>query len=167
MQGGTIKTNTPNRVKPYTILSVERVKMFLDLMSEGVRLEEAAKQAKIRCKRARLLFRDPAILKEYNQRLDVIRTGEKARNLHAMIQTRELAFDAGATAAQRKVALEAIRMLEGEAQGGITINGGQNVIAGYVIKLDGEAEGPKAIGNRSVVDAKPLELQARVTDDDE
>jgi hypothetical protein len=71
----------------------------------------------------------------------------------------------GANAASKKVALEAARYLDGEKErGGITINGGQNVIAGYVINLDGPSEGPKVISDRSAIGAKPLISREDVTD---
>lgn len=132
-----------------TLLNSERVQRFIELMIEGEELPEAAKQAGLRVKRARLIISDPAVRKHYFRQMEVLNESERARNilLRRTIRNRGLAPDA--PAALTKVALEAARQLDGDdQQGGITINGGQNVIAGYVIKLPAPGDGPRAITNR-------------------
>jgi hypothetical protein len=153
-----------------TLLQSPKVLKFLDLFADqAIPWREAADQAGIRYSRARKLLRDPTINAEWNRRIDVDRQAERVRNIRAAIATRDLAFAPEVSAAERKVALDAARYLDGDAApGAITINGSNNnVIAGYVVKLDGPATGPRAIGNRMAIDAKPLETLDHVTRSDE
>uniref|UniRef100_A0A9E7ZN15 Uncharacterized protein n=1 Tax=Bosea sp. NBC_00436 TaxID=2969620 RepID=A0A9E7ZN15_9HYPH len=114
----------------------------------GEKLDDAAKAAGLLVRRARRLMGDPAVRKEYLKRCDLLTEGERARNHLLLTTIRDRGMQDGATAAQQKVSVEAARILAGrgdEVSGGITINGGQNVIAGYVIKLDGPSAGPRVI----------------------
>lgn len=148
-----------------TLLHSERVQKFIELMVEGEELPEAAKQAGLRVKRARNIISDPAVRKYYFRQMEVLSESERARNILLRRTIRNRGLTPDAPAALAKVALEAARQLDGDdQQAGITINGGQNVIAGYVIKLDGPSAGPRAITNRSAIEAKPLRSNEDVTD---
>ncbi|PVE25419.1 hypothetical protein DC522_05860 [Microvirga sp. KLBC 81] len=155
------KLNTPGR----TVLAIPKVRRFLDLMVEGQKLVDAADAVGLKRKRARLILRDPAVRKQFFQEIEELRESERARNILLAVSIRDEGMTADATAASKKVALEAARYLDGDKeQGGITINGGQNVIAGYVINLDGPSEGPKLISSQRQDDAKPLINREGVTD---
>jgi hypothetical protein len=150
-----------------TLLHSERVQQFIELMIEGEELPAAAKQAGLRVKRARNIISDPAVRRYYFRQMEVLSESERARNILLRRQIRNRGLDPQAPAALAKVALEAARQLDGDDKpGGITINGGNNVIAGYVIDLGGEVEGPRAITNRSADDAKSLINREDVTDVD-
>lgn len=108
---------------------------------------------------------DPAIRKQFFREIEELRESERARNILLAVSIRDDGMATDATAASKKVALEAARYLDGGSEsGGITINGGQNVIAGYVINLDGPSEGPKVISDRNAAHAKPLIDREGVTD---
>ncbi|WP_420104550.1 hypothetical protein [Bosea sp. (in: a-proteobacteria)] len=150
-----------------TVLDVPRVKRFVDLLIEGEKFEDAARSAGLLLTRARRLMRYPEFRKHYFSEIEVLNESERARNILLRRTLRDRGVQPDAPAALAKVALEAARQLDGdEKQGGITINGGQNVIAGYVIDLRGDAEGPRAITNRSADQAKPLISREDVTDVD-
>jgi hypothetical protein len=150
-----------------SVLAIPRVKRFADLLIEGEKFEDAARTAGLRLTRARRLMRYPEFRKHYFGEIEVLNESERARNIRLRRTLRDRGMEGNAPAALAKVALEAARQLDGDdKQGGITINGGQNVIAGYVIKLDGPSVGPRAITNRSADDAKPLISHQDVTDVD-
>jgi hypothetical protein len=142
-----------------TLLQSPKVIKFLDLFAdEAMPWRDAATKAGIRHSRARKLLRDPTINREWNRRIDVERQAERVRNIRAAIATRDIALTGTPSAAERKVALDAARYLDGDS-GDTTINvigNGNNVLAGYVVRLDGPATGPRAIGNRSASPSKPL-----------
>lgn len=149
-----------------SILNLPKVQAFLDRMIfEGEDVKTAALAVGLRVRRARALLRNPAVRRAYTKGVVELRENERARNIHLAVRIRNDGMLDGATAASKKVALEAARYLDGETDGGgITINGGQNVIAGYVINLDGPSEGPKLIQDQRQVDAKPLIDRENVAD---
>ncbi|QEL21723.1 hypothetical protein FQV39_03375 [Bosea sp. F3-2] len=131
-----------------TVLSIPKVQKFLEHIVLGEKLSDAAQAAGVNVRRARRLMADPAVRKEYLRQCDLLTEGERARNHLLLTTIRDRGLQDGASAAQQKVSTEAARILAGrgdEVSGGVTINGGQNVIAGYVIDLRGEVEGPRVI----------------------
>lgn len=156
------------QAKGRSILQVPRVSRFIDLLVAGDhKFEEAAKEAGLRLKRARLIMSDPAIRRHYFQQCEVVTESERGRNIRLRRKVRDRGMDDAAPAALAKVALEAARQLDGdESSTGITINGGNNVLAGYVVVIEGEVEGPRAITNRSADGAKSLTINGDVTDVD-
>lgn len=153
--------------KGKTLLQVDRVARFIEALVDGEKFVDAAKLAGLRVKRARLIMTDPAVRKHYFRQLEVINESERARNILLRRTIRDRGIQADAPAALAKVALEAARQLDGDDSApGLTINGNNNVIAGYVIDLRGEVEGPRVIGNRSADAAKPLISREGVTDVD-
>jgi len=140
-----------------TLLSIPRVRELLDRLVEGERLEDAADALGIRRRRARLIMRDPAFRRQFFSEIEDLKQAERARNFRLQQVVRDRGFAPTASAAEMKVALTAVRDIEGtHKDSAITINGGNNVIAGYVVKLDGPAEGPRVIGNSGTDHAKPL-----------
>lgn len=119
------------------------------MVYEGEDWKTAAKKLGIRLHQARALMGHPKIIGEMQKRAVLLRSREGARNPALAATIRDRGFQEGATAAQQKVSLEAARYLDGTPEnGGVVINGGQNVIAGYVIKLDGPSEGPRLGGGQ-------------------
>lgn len=154
-----------NEASGRSVLSIPKVRAFLDKMVEGDKLRDAALAVGLRVNRARRIMSDPAVRRAFFRELEVLSESNRARNILLRETLRDRGLAPDAPAALAKVALEAARQLDGdEKQGGITINGGQNVIAGYVIKLDGPSAGPRAITNRSADVAKPLINREDVTD---
>lgn len=132
-----------------TVLEIKKVRAFLDRMVEGDKLRDAALAVGLRVNRARRLMSDPAVRRAFFREIEVLSESNRARNILLRETLRDRGLDPQAPAALAKVALEAARQLDGdEKQGGITINGGNNVLAGYVIKLDGPSAGPRVIGQR-------------------
>jgi hypothetical protein len=146
----------------------QKVEAFTDaLVFEQLDFKDAATAARINHDTARLLLRNAKVIQSMRAKVEVLRTSEGTANIHVMRSIRDRAMDPQATAAQQTVSLKAVAMLEGtDSQGGITINGGQNVIAGYVIKLPPPGEGPRAITNRSADGTKLLINREDVTDVD-
>lgn len=150
-----------------TVLEIKKVRAFLDRMVEGDKLRDAALAVGLRVNRARRLMSDPAVRKAYFREIEVLSESNRARNILLRETLRDRGLEPDAPAALAKVALEAARQLDGdEKQGGLTINGGNNVIAGYVIRLPAPGEGPRAITNRSADEAKSLRSHEDVTDVD-
>jgi hypothetical protein len=129
-----------------SVLQIPKVAAFLDRMLLGDKITDAALAVGLRANRARRLMGDPAVRREYMRRCEELRENERARNILLYSTVRDRGLESGATAAQQKVAIEAARtLLPEDASPSITINGGQNVIAGYVIKLPPPGEGPRKI----------------------
>lgn len=150
-----------------TVLAIPKVRAFIDKMVEGEKLRDAALAVGLRVNRARRLMSDPAVRKTFFRELEVLSESNRARNILLRETLRDRGLEPDAPAALAKVALEAARQLDGdEKQGGLTINGGNNVIAGYVIRLPAPGEGPRAITNRSADGANPLISHENVTDVD-
>ena len=102
-------------------------------------------------------MRDPAFRRQFFSEIEDLKQAERARNFRLQQVVRDRGLAPTASAAEMKVALTAVRDIEGtHKDSAITINGGNNVIAGYVVKLDGPAEGPRVIGNSGTDHAKPL-----------
>jgi hypothetical protein len=150
-----------------TLLASDRVQALLDALILGESMMDAARAAGIRVKRARRYLYDPIIRKEYLKRLAEVTNAEKARNLALLLSIRDKGMDPNAKPAQQKVALEAVRMIEGEGEGSnIHIHGGSVQInggSGYVIDLSGEKAAPKAISSRMGSDDKSLIFNDAVT----
>lgn len=150
-----------------TILKLPRVQQFIERIVAGDKFDDAAKAAGLRLKRARNIMTDPAVRKHYFRQMEVINESERARNILLRRTLRDRGIEKDAPAALAKVALEAARQLDGDdGNGSSTTVNVNNVIAGYVIDLRGEVEGPRVIGNRSANGAKPLINHDDVTDAD-
>jgi hypothetical protein len=153
-----------------SLLAIPRVNEFMELVAQGTPWKEAAKACGIRHKRVRILLNDPTVRKAFHARMDIERLLEKPRNLQAAIATRDVAFDSDATAAQRKVALEAAKYLDGEQEAqNIHVHGNAAIVqggSGYVIDLSGAKAEPKLIVSQQATEAKSLIDKARFEADD-
>lgn len=126
---------------------------------EGMSWQDAAKAVNLTQKRARVLFGHPRILSEMARRAGMVRVGESARNPAALAKIRDRGLTKAASAADAKAAIEAMKLLENaERSATININGNGNVIAGYVIRLEGPAASPMlADGPTGVIDLTPVQ----------
>jgi hypothetical protein len=150
-----------------TVLAIPKVRAFIDKMVEGDKLYEAALAVGLRVNRARRLMSDPVVRRTFFRECEVLSESNRARNILLRETLRDRGLDPDAPAALAKVALEAARQLDGDDSPGTTNNfNGPTVIAGYVVRLDGPSEGPRAITNRSAGDANPLRSHEDVTDVD-
>lgn len=107
-----------------------RRRMLVNIMAlQGLRLTDAAKQAGLCYEAARDALRNPAVLAYYNEQLHVLRSGERARNLARAVELRD-------QEQSQKVALDALKWLEGDKEGrGITVNVGVNIAPGYTVAV--------------------------------
>lgn len=150
------KLNPPLHPKR-RLVDLPKVRDLIERMIfEGENIRTAAQTVGLRVRRARQLFLDPDVVKLYQKRMQDLRANEGARNIHAAIAIRDAAFKPEATAAERKVALDAARYLDGDTggSGGTTVN--VNVTPGYVIDLSGVAEPPRVIEHHAPMTRNPL-----------
>lgn len=140
----------------------DRVREAIDLMVwQAMKRPEAAAQAGIADNTLRQAFGKPAVMAYYNRAVEVLRAGERARNIHTAVEVRDDPSLRG-TAAGGKARLDAAKWLHGEdGAGGVTVNVGVGlqVTPGYVV-----APSPRRamIGHQVPGADKPLELQANV-----
>lgn len=117
------------------------LRLFLHcLVDKGMKVDDAAKEADVRLKRARLIVAHPEFIKAYDARLDVVRANEKARNIHKAIAIRD--DEDLFTPAGRKVQLEAAKFLHGEGDSKGKMQIGVSVSLGYVIDISGDKAPP-------------------------
>ena len=151
------KLRDPAPPRPRTLLDLPKVRELVERMVlDGETVKTAALALGLRVRRARRLFTDPDVVKYYQKLMQDLRANEGARNIHAAIAIRDAAFKPEATAAERKVALDAARYLDGDTggSGGTTVN--VNVTPGYVIDLSGAAEPPRVIEHHAPMRRNPL-----------
>lgn len=130
---------------------------WLELIAfDGVPWDEAADAVGLRRKLARHMLGSVVIQQEIKRRCEVLRAGERGVNMHTLREIRDRAREPLATAAQQTASIKAVQVLEGQDSGGsITIHGNVGQVAGYVINLEGESEGPVMLHQRQD-HAKPL-----------
>lgn len=135
------------------LLADPRVQKMLDaIINEGAPFKKAATAAGLKHARARRILMDQKVRRYVLNEIDGIRLAERAANVYAAIAIRDSASAPAAKAADRKAALDAIRYLDGESEGvNISVTGNGNVIAGYVVKLDGPSEGPRVMAGSHVL----------------
>lgn len=154
-----------NEASGRSVLSIPKVRAFIDRMVEGDKLKDAAIAAGLRVSRARRLMSYPDVRKAFFRELEVLSESNRARNILLRETLRDRGLQPDAPAALAKVALEAARQLDGDdGNGSSTTLNVNTVIAGYVIDLRGDVEGPRAITNRSAIEAKSLINREDVTD---
>jgi hypothetical protein len=123
------------------LLQVPRVRAFLVDLVEGTPFKEAAEKARITLWRARKTFADPVVRRAYLREIEVLREGERARNIHLALGLRDRGFTPGCSAAESKVALEAARYLDGnEGKPGVTVNVGVRIGPGLIVDLSDDPE---------------------------
>lgn len=157
-----------DRHKRMKVQLTPKLEAFVDsLVLDALTVKDAALLHGIRVKRANWLLTVPAVVKAYRQRMQVLRDSAAARGIHVAISIMESGIADGATAATKRVALDAWKAIEGQQGSGggtsvnVTVN---NQVAGYVVDL---SEGGEAIGNRMTNAAKPLIEHAPVGHSDE
>jgi len=144
----------------------KQIERWMDAqITEGKDWKDAARSVGLTIGRAKILRGNPRIMNEMWTRSEKLRKAESARNPVVAAAIRDRGLADGASAADRKVALEAARYLDGDKsdRGGTTNNfNGPTVIAGYVIDLSGESEGPRQISRipARVVELEPDEFAA-------
>lgn len=107
-------------------------------MIEGDDIKAACKAANITTMRGRILLHDAAVRRAYFKGMEVLRDSERARNIHLATKLRDDGFGVAATAAAKKVALEAARYLDGDdgrsgANPSVSVT--VNTVVGYVMDL--------------------------------
>ncbi|NDB67261.1 MAG: hypothetical protein EB015_04495 [Methylocystaceae bacterium] len=119
---------------------------------EPLRLEEAAKLLGIRLRHARFVMVQPAVIKELNDQLELIRSGAKVATMREVVR---IAGERGDDSpASRTVQLKAAQMVlgpdmaGGDKAAGVTVNVGVSLSPGIVIRLPSGVASP------------PLELEA-------
>lgn len=119
---------------------------FIDLMIfEGKHWKEAALEAGIRLRDGQNLLGTPAFNRQLVLRSQHLRDTEAARNPNALARIRDHGLSDQASAADRRVAVDAARLLEQKESSGGGANVNIHITPGYVIDLSGPAEGPRQI----------------------
>lgn len=112
-----------------------KIDELLELLVAGRPLAEAAEAVGYQRRHALRALSSPFVLKEFNKRIEEVRTGERARNILAAARVRDVVFTREAfTAAEGKAALEAGKWLHGEVDEAAGKPAGAR-IPGYVIVL--------------------------------
>ena len=119
----------------------------------------AAQIVGLKIKLARRLPYSPVYQKAYAEACDLLKSGQRARNIHAAISVRDRAFDPDATAAQQTVSLKAAAYLDGDDPDGRAASSVNIQINGYVMDLTGDSEPA-----RPLIDVTP---NAQPTDPDD
>lgn len=150
-----------------------KVKRAIHLMIWGgddglpLKRQDAAKAAGLADVTLRNALANPLVLKHYNQQLQVLRDGERVRNLHAAVEIRDDSALKG-TAAGGKTRLEAARFIEGrDGPASVQVNVGVNVQPGYQIAMPPDlADTGRQMLKLSGSHANVLDLQADVPTDE-
>lgn len=126
-----------------------RLKVALDAMAwEGLKLKDAASQAGLTYHALYSALRKPHVLAHYNALLVVLRSGERARNIHRLAEIR----DAG----NNMPAVQAIGMLERMSEDSSIRSSTSAATPGVTIHIhEAPQAGPQSQPVR-VIDANPL-----------
>lgn len=146
------------RIHPPERALTPRVRRAIALMvDEGLSRKDAASQAGLTDHALYSAFCKPAVVAHFNKLLEVLRTGERARNLLTGVRLRD-------SAGSEKVQLEAAKWLHGESgPASVQVNVGVQVTPGYVLDLREEARGQMI--ELSAHEPKPLTDQPPVADE--
>jgi hypothetical protein len=107
----------------------KKIRAAIDqIVFQGLTRADAAKAIGITDNALYQALRKPAVLAYWNEALQVLRTGERPRNLHRLVEIRDQ--NANLTAA-----VQAIKLLEPQEAQGASISLNVNIQAGYVIDL--------------------------------
>jgi hypothetical protein len=97
--------------------------------------QDAAKLAGISDEHLRKAFRNPVIVKAYNDELDVLRSSARAMNLHTAIGIRD-DKEMAKSASGNRVRIDAARFIEGrDVPANVQVNVGVNIAPGYLVGL--------------------------------
>ena len=144
------KTASPSRVartarKPLQAPPLARKAIEL-MVWEGHHRDDAAKAAGMLPKSLYNALRKHHVRAYYLAQLEVLRTSERARNIHRLCEIRD--------AANNMPAVQAIKTLEALTDDMPAGGGGQQRTPGLVIQIVNAPQAPAAV--RSVIDAAPL-----------
>jgi hypothetical protein len=124
-----------------------KVRAAIDFMVwQGHHRDEAAKLSGIKPKSLYNAFRKHHVRACYLAQLEVLRTSERARNIHRLCEIRD--------AANNMPAVQAIKTLEALTDDIPAGGGGQQRMPGLVIQIVNAPQAPAAV--RSVIEAAPL-----------
>lgn len=131
------------------------------MVRDGLSRKQAAEKAGIKDDTLYKAFLNPEVRREYEAQIDVLRTSERARNIHKAAQLRD-------EAESEKVQLDSAKWLHGEdKQGGVTVNVGVNVQPGYVIgATEHVPQDLSAILQKAGSTRNVLNIQAERSDDE-
>jgi hypothetical protein len=113
---------------------------LIEMVWSGACRADAAKISGLTDHSLRAALKKPHVKRAYLQELDVLRTSERARNIHALVSVRDTADNSMARVAATK-ALEQISDVEA-ARGGY----GPPLQPGLVIQIVTAAEPPRVVG---------------------
>jgi hypothetical protein len=130
---------------------LKRALDYLVFTGSKADLQAAAQHAGMTTYSLRCALNKPHVKAYYQTQLDVLRSGESARNIHRLIEIRD--------AADNMPAVQAIRALERDTEQGIGTTT-QRQSAGITIVI----ETGRAVGVAVGADAPMLDLQATSTD---
>jgi hypothetical protein len=150
-----------------------RARELCELMTgEGLGLQQCADRMRIKLNTARTYYRLPVFNAYRLQCLAEIRNAEEAKSLHVAIGIRDKSAKKP-SAAHGRVAIEAMRYIDGEKAGGVTVNVGVGVSVqpGYLVDVTGHQVGAEQIlrrarSSRSLLDATPDAADAVVIDEE-
>lgn len=132
-----------------------RLKTAIDKMVwEGARRAEAAKSSSMTDHSLRSALNKPHVKAYYRQQLDVLRTSERARNIHALVDVRDQTENKMA----RVQAVKALEQISDDEQ----VNRGQQAAPGMVIVIN---NGPPLIQHQARIEPKPL-IEHKVVHDE-
>lgn len=120
-----------------------RVRDAVDLMAyKGFTRQAAAAAVGMLDKSLYHAFCNPDVKGYYNQGCEAVRTGEKARSLHAAVVLRERGIAEGASAAEGRNALDASKWIYDDPQPRAGMNVNISITPGYVLDVRDLPRGP-------------------------
>lgn len=127
----------PKNPAPAKMGLSDRVRQGVELMvTEGLNMTDAAKAIGMSYRKFSEAMRNPVVVQHYKARINDIRSGELARNLHGAVAIRDKGIAKEASAADSRVALEAMRYIDGEAgAGGRGAQVNISITPGYAVDL--------------------------------
>ena len=137
---------------------------LLDAVADGSTPREAAETLGVQLRFVQKALSAPVVRKEYERRIEEVRTAERAGNIHAALRVRDVVNTREKwTAAESTAALKAAQWLHGEPANGQNagVNVHINVNPGYVIDLSAG----QPLTQRQVIDHKPLKSHDELTGD--
>lgn len=127
----------------------KRVKAAIEAqVFDGLRRAEAAQKAGIAEHTLYQALRKPSVLSYWNECLQVLRTGERARNVHRLVEIRDQ--DDNKTAA-----VQAVKVLEEAADHRASSAPGRVTTPGVVIVIGGSRDG-RVIADQGLIEINPL-----------
>lgn len=124
------------------------------MVFEGLSREEAAKAVGLADTSLRLAFRNPVVLKHYNELIEVLRSGERPKSIHKIADLRD-------GSKSDRIQLEAAKYLDGgDKRGDVNVSVNvANIVPGYIVDVSGfppDPDGLKRSGSSAdVLDITP------------